>query len=96
MCVVCAVAFVIEYPSCVQVASRAGKRGAHLGLIYDHLARAEFRLRAYNCPDFDIGSAAVKIDPAIVLAAEDEHDSTRPSNFGDKGALLVCIFPTFG
>ena len=67
-----------------------------MGLIYDRLARSDFRLRAYNCPDFDIGSAAVKTDPANVLAAEDEHDNTRPSNFGDKGALLVLIFPTFG
>ena len=80
----------------MQVVSSAGKRGAHLGLIYDRLARADFRFRAYNCPDFDIGGAAVKIDPAIVLAAEDEHDNTRPSIFNDKGARLVSLFPTFG
>ena len=67
-----------------------------MGRIYDRLARADFRLRAYNCPDVDIGSAAVKIDPAIVLAAEDEHDNTRPSIFNDKGALLASLFPTFG
>ena len=92
VCADCAFSFVIVHPSRVQVATRAGKRGAHLGLIYDRLPRQDFRLRAYNCPDFDIRSAAVKIDSAIALAAEDEHDSTRSSNFGDKGAHRLYLF----
>ena len=75
----------------MQVASRAGKRGAYLGLIYDRLARAEFRLRAYNCPDFDVGYAAVKVDPTILLAAENELDNTRQSSSSDKGELFVRL-----
>lgn len=59
----------------LQVCATAKKRKPFLGLIYDKLARKQWEQRAsHNEDGFDVNIECRKLDNAILLEAQDEHD----------------------